>query len=69
MNKKSWDEMANERELNIMQQGKLFDLLEVYQADESQRTKILERQIAKEEALLSKEEVALVKEQVARLRK
>ena len=51
-----------------MQQSKLFDLLELEQADESERPRILKRLIAKEEALLSKEEVALVKEQIESLR-
>ncbi|MCL2617395.1 MAG: hypothetical protein FWD96_07100, partial [Defluviitaleaceae bacterium] len=59
-----------EKEITIIQHDRLFDLLELDQANsEKELRDILSRQIARAEASMSKEEIALVRERVASLSK
>ena len=61
--------MSTDRDILAYQQDKLFDLLELAQAETEQELQgILQRQLAKAEAMLSKEEAAFVREQAAKVK-
>ena len=61
--------MATERELKTIQENRLFDLLEAYQADDADVKIILEKQIARAQSGMTQEEIAMVKERVASIQK
>ena len=53
--------MANEREIKVAQADRLYDLLEALDASETEREKVLVRQMSKIEAGMTIEEVGYVK--------
>ena len=59
--------MPSEREIKEKQHERLFDLLELKSApNEEQRMEVLNRQIAKAEAVMTNEEIAFVREKATK---